>query len=186
MLLRRMMRAQPSGTEFIMKPGYTTNGLHFNKFVKTEDDVKRYLERVTADIFGPTPTCYEIPYVMLQVRVMDRSEVKIVFLNRQFSHICSSSSSLIKKNLPGFSQIQLVAFATEALNLLPVDEYVLDGLTRVDIFKSNDGTLVVNEFESLEAGYFTTNGPALHSLQCFLQSYWEGKIYDCFTDVADM
>lgn len=177
------MNAFPAGTEFIMKPGYTANALHFNKFVKTENDVQKYLERVRSDIFGDRPTCYEIPYTMLQVRVMDRSEVKIVFLNKEFSHICSSSTALIKKNLQGFTQSELITFATEALHLLPDDEYILDGLTRVDIFKSNEGTLVVNEFESLEAGHFTTKATTLHNLQCFLHSYWEGKIYDCFANL---
>lgn len=174
-----MMSEQKPGTRFIMKPGYTTNSLHFKKYVDTAEQVKDHLNRVMDDMYGDSPTCYEVPYIMLQVRVSDNSEVKLVFLNKQYSHMVSSESRLIKMSLDGFETSDLVAFAKEALELLPEDEYILDGLVRVDIFRNDDGALVLNEFESLEAAYFTASATRMGNTEDFLEAYWERKFYEC-------
>jgi hypothetical protein len=173
-----MINEQLPGTKFIMKPGFVTNSLHFKKYVSTAADVEAHLVRVMNDMYGDSPSCYELPYIMLQVRVTNNSEVKLVFLNKQYSHMVSSGGRSIVKSLVGFSSSDLVAFATEALNLLPEEDYILDGMVRVDIFRSNEGTLVVNEFESLEASYFTTSPKAQGILESFLEAYWERKIYE--------
>ena len=167
-----------AGTRFIMKPGYTTNSLHYKKCVDTVEEVKLHLNRVMNDMYGGAPTCYEVPYIMLQVRVSDNSEVKLVFLNKQYSHMVSSDSKLIRMSLRGFKESELIAFAKETLDLLPEDEYILDGMVRVDIFRNDDGYLVLNEFESLEATYFTKSVTRKGNLEDFLEAYWERKFYD--------
>ena len=51
-----------------------------------------------------------------------------------------------------------MAFAKNAVQELKirVPECICDGLVRVDIFTNANGNLVVNEFESLEAEYSST------------------------------
>ena len=63
------------------------------------------------------------------------------------------------------------------------DVYMLDGLLRIDVFKTKDNRLVVNELESLEAEYFGDDVEEARFNE-FLKSYWEKKIYDCLTVVC--
>jgi len=138
--------------------------------------VIRALQSIVEDNFGDSPRCYELPYMMLQERVNDNKEVKLVFLNGNFSHVASAR----KCSLPGFTTEDLVSFAKEMLELLrsSSNHCILDGIVRVDIFKSNSGHLVVNEFESLDALYTGTSESCTNNTDLFLNLYWEGKIYN--------
>ena len=103
----------------------------------------------------------------------------MVFLGGKYHHTCSFAERNICKSLCGFSHDDLVTFATDCIRSVSMhNEYILDGLVRVDIFKNNEGTLVVNELESLEARYFTVNTTELGSSMKFLEDYWERKIYE--------
>jgi hypothetical protein len=89
-------------------------------------------------MFGLNPTCYEVPYLMLQVRVEKNKECKLCFLNKKFSHFTSLLGTT--QSYPGFSQDQLILFAYKALQSIShLNTFILDGLVRVDIFKSNSG-----------------------------------------------
>jgi hypothetical protein len=49
---------------------------------------------------------------------------------------------------------------------------VMKGLLRVDIFRDCNGVFVVNEFESLDAGYGSLDGNDTCRTTAFLQNYW--------------
>ena len=55
---------------------------------------------------------------------------------------------------------------------------ISDGLLRVDIFKNKNGSYVVNEFESLEAVYYSRKEHYSEiKIDEFLVTYWMKKIY---------
>ena len=165
--------------QWIMKAPFTTNAMHYKSYVNSLTDAMQYIRRVRDDMFGLHPTCYILPYVMLQERVSDNREVKICFVNGRFNHIASVASSV--KSIRGYLSSAVVSFATEALRSLKrLDNvFILDGLVRVDVFKSNDGHLVVNDLESLDACYSSLNVLDTSRIDKFLEEYWENKIYEC-------
>jgi hypothetical protein len=137
----RIFAGQKEGTRFICKAPFTTNGLHFKRYVDTPEDAVKHIEKVADDVFGFRPTCYEIPYMMLQVRVTNNKECKVCFLNKEFSHIISVGGTT--KSFPGFNQEEVILFASNALkSICHLDNFILDGLVRVDIFKSNSGIVL--------------------------------------------
>ena len=118
------------------------------------------------------------------MKAQDNREVKIVFLGGEYGHIMSCAVSSVQKSLPGIDQDVLIGFAKDVMRRIATHhEYIVDGLVRVDVFKNNDGELVVNELESLEARYFT-HGNKLQECQLFLEQYWERKILICIRDFA--
>lgn len=60
--------------------------------------------------------------------------------------------------------------------------FALDGLVRVDIFLYN-GTLVVNEFEGIEAVYFAKDLVEEMRVHRDLEMFWENKIYASISDL---
>ena len=164
--------------KWIMKAPFTTNSQHFKRYVDTVQDAMIHLNRVLRGIYFDKE-CYEIPYMLLQERAMDNSEVKLCFLDRKFSHILSSAGH--PKSLSGFSKTDLITFAYNTLQYISDrdDSFILDGLVRVDLFRNNEGKLVVNELESLEAVYYSTALEEEGQTREFLQNYWATKIYDC-------
>ena len=98
----------------------------------------------------------------------------------------SSGSHGNSKRLGEHSSKDLIDFGDKCLRALqehPEVNVVLDGLVRVDIMLSNEGKLVVNEFEGMEAVYFSTNSGREYDTDHFLQQYWERKIYDCICNL---
>ena len=120
---------------------------------------------------------------------MDNSEVKMVYLNFEFNHFASSQSRKLVSRLPGYSDEDLIAFGHSVLERLRTNNleqcYILDGLVRIDIFKSNSGELVLNEVESLEAGYQTLHAASCAKVDTFLQMYWQTKLYDSVNDLLN-
>jgi hypothetical protein len=91
-----------------------------------------------------------IPYCMVQPRLENTKECKLVFIGGKFSHIIPNS----KGTGEGFCEdCVLKAFAEVTISSIKSScpETIIDGLFRVDIMKRANGNLVVNEFESLEA-----------------------------------
>jgi hypothetical protein len=162
-----------------VKAPYITNSRWHKHYCETSEDVMRAITSALSIMYGDAhspPKSYPIPYLMLQERVEKNDEVKLIFLNRQFSHIAKIDRN--PSSLPPFSTTDLVEFASSILNILAGSDltFILDGIVRVDVFKSNDGRLVVNELESLEANYY---GDARDEarVRLFLENYWEYNIY---------
>jgi hypothetical protein len=65
------------------------------------------------------------------------------------------------------------SFAEESLRQLKAKRpgTITNGLVRVDIMLSDNGNMVVNEFESLEAVYNTTPSNDICVVNC-LKSFW--------------
>ena len=175
---------KPDVSKYIIKAPFSTNSMHFKKFVTTSNAMD-YIVTVRNDIFGPRPTCYVIPYLILQERVdatlannKKVKEPKLVFLNGQFSHFCSTVGRSSINSLPGFSSDALIRFGETVLDLLDRELFILDGLVRVDLFLSNEGTLVLNELESLEAGTLCSDHVADTRTMQFLEEYWERKLHE--------
>ena len=190
-ILQVFTNSYSADTSFIIKAPFTTNSQHFKRYFDSRPDqdsndmVKRILAfvvEVRDDIYDLRrrghPTCYVIPYLMLQVKLWDKSEVKIVFLGGRFHHILSSSTKSVVTKLINHKQIDVVKFAAHALQTLSSSKkFILDGLVRVDVFQDQNGKLVINELESLEANYHTKSEMKQLSTQKFLVAYWEKQIY---------
>jgi hypothetical protein len=168
---------------WILKAPFTTNSQHFKKFVSTPEEAMAHLRVVHRGMFENNATCYEIPYMMLQEKILTgpgrvAPEAKICFLNKKYSHFVNGSKCV--KSFSNFSKHEIIAFASSALEALKhkEDQFILDGLVRVDIFKSNQGEMVVNELESLEAAFDSSSFLAVSQTKLFLQHYWESKIYE--------
>lgn len=176
----RIWNSRSKDTRWIIKAPYVTNSNHFKFYPTTSKKAVSRIKSIIEDLFfSSMPTCYEIPYLMLQERVDQNKEAKLCFLNMKFSHLISSTTT--RKSQRGFSTEELISFAYNALKMLETScrgSCILDGLVRVDLFKSNDGKLVVNEFESLEARYFG-DVAEMTQVENFLKDYWEIKISHC-------
>ena len=70
---------------------------------------------------------------------------------------------------------QLMSFAEESLMLLKQrrPSTITEGLVRVDVMQRNDGVMIVNEFESLEADYHSDTKVSAH-----LFNFWELKLQE--------
>ena len=77
-----------------------------------------------------------------------------------------------------YPHTRLMKFAEEAVVELKraCSSAIIDGLVRVDIFETQMGKLVVNEFESLEACYYHNNESEVCAK---LVEYWHLKIQEC-------
>lgn len=133
------------------------------------------------------PAISELPYLMLQERVMKNAEAKLVYFDGVFSHVAGMGSSSKRANsFPGYPTASLAHFgATIIEKLRDSDEpFILDGIVRIDVFKSNDGHLVVNEVESLDASFACGNkNRGDDRMRNYLEDYWERKVYTCICEL---
>jgi hypothetical protein len=82
-------------------------------------------------------------------------------------------------SITGISKSELVAFAESVMQCISVhDEYIMNGLVRVDVMQNNAGQLVLNELESLEARHDSLDPGLSVSCSNFLSEYWEKVIYE--------
>jgi hypothetical protein len=122
-------------------------------------------------------------YLMLQPRMPNTLELKVVCWNKVPLFISK------RKKGPGtnlaitLGDSAVMAYAKEALEALECacPCALLDGLTRVEIFQKPDSTLVVNEFESLEADFETSKvaEPNTYTVLNHLEDYWFSVVRDC-------
>jgi hypothetical protein len=178
-----------AGTLFVLKAPFTTNSNYYKTYPGSADSALKNIQSVYKKMFPPPPQCPSgiiVPYMMLQVRVTKSVEAKLIFHNGVFHHFLSPSSKAITASFPGFSSDDVVNFASTAVqHLSSNDENIVDGLLRVDIFKNDEGKLVVNEFESLEARYFSTQQAIMMETEKFLNNYWEKKIYSSISSLPN-
>lgn len=170
---------------WVVKAPFTTN-CHYVKFPKTIDKVIKLIKNAPEhQVVGFN----QIPYLMVQPCMHNRKEYKVVMLNHHPIYVSSLSNSN-KRSKSGICKAfggegndkqELLAFCaaqlTELKNNCP--SAITDGLFRVDVFQNFDGTMVVNEFESLEAAHFGTPGQEI-KVSDFLFRYWLLKIKNLF------
>ena len=166
---------------WVVKAPFTTNS-HFVKFPKTIEIVVNIIK---SSPYNPEVGYGQIPYLMVQPCMHNRKEYKVVLLNHVPVFATSAGnkrcSNGINKSFVQTDRLDLYKFAEDQLTELKLNcpGAITDGLFRVDVLQNNDGTMVVNEFESLEASYYTTGNKEI-AVQDFLFRYWHNKITNIF------
>jgi len=119
---------------------------------------------------------------MLQACMKNAKEYKIVVINNTAMYEANNAS---KKGVSfsKYPHTELLKFAEDALFALKVKcpSTIADGLVRVDIFKTLKGKLVVNEFESLEACYYSKRKNSdltieLNVAKYLRETYWSSQL----------
>ena len=160
------------GEGWILKLPFTTNGEGL-KFCKSVGEILRGVKKHAADFGG------RMSYSMLQPCLANRKEYKVVLLGGTatfVADIAQRSHCGVPFSSPPHTVIK--AFAERVCEML---ESQCDGalalpMLRVDIMHSKDG-LVVNEFESLEACYFSKHFDKWEaSTFTYLQTFWKSTI----------
>jgi hypothetical protein len=169
------------GDGWVVKHPFVTmrEGLQWSR---TPDHVLRNLAISTAKFGG------RIPYTMVQPRLTNRKEYKVVVLDGVASHIipqCANGISCEGSAFRYASAGDVMKFAEMAVLCLsrhcPGSQ--VDGLIRVDVMETKHGNLIVNEFESLEAVYETPHNAGAEvegHVKLFLMSYWVRKVECAF------
>jgi hypothetical protein len=117
-----------------------------------------------------------VPYGMIQPLLDNRFEYKVVLVDG----IAIGSKSKSPKGSHAFckSHIEkreiLYPFAESCLKRLKMARpgTIDKGLVRVDIMQDNSGKMIVNEFESFEAGYATNEKSDTLVHNCLIK-FWE-------------
>ena len=99
-------------------------------------------------------------------------ELKFVFIAKMNNTV---------RSLPPFTTEDVILAAGIIECMAAIDSFIVDGIVRFDISKSNDNKLVLNQFESLEANYY---GDGEGNVREFVEQYWEHKIYDCINSLS--
>lgn len=123
----------------------------------------------------------DVPYAMIQPRMLNNFEYKIVCWNMKVMYI--------GKCKPGYGHafaigntVSVEQFAEKALALLSerCPHAILNGLTRVDIFQTISGSYVVNEYESLEAvTYGQRDQIKPNQITAAMREYWYDVLVGC-------
>lgn len=159
-----------------------TNKSKYHKLsIKTVPDAIETISQFRDSIVEQDHGCYFVPYLMVQPCMINRMEKKIVCINGQYRYTthpnCSNSH---KYRYSGNLELRYKMFAENAIRVLKerIPECILDGLVRVDIFETakndvdDEPVWVVNEIETLEAIYGTTEGNEEMIFHSGLTAYW--------------
>jgi len=149
----------------------STTGRHGIKYIKSPtvavDDIVTSVLEVSRRFGG------QLPYVMLQRRLIFNIEYKVVLFNG-FARFVSSSKGSRDPERPKLNQYDLRKFAETAIRTLQavVPHCIADGLVRVDVFTDTAQGMVVNEFESLEANWHVNRDSDVNAMNADLITYW--------------
>jgi len=161
------------GEGWVVKAPYTTNC-----------DFIRYCRTVPAVILAVATAQRRfedlMPYVMIQPRMTNRREEKVVLVNGKPFYIADKAMNR-GTGLLFASQDQLFEFAVDAVRLLKQRDpaFQSKGLVRVDIFCNAEGKLLVNEFESLEAVYYKKSSVLESRVTATLVLFWQNVLAKC-------
>ena len=127
-----------------------------------------------------------MPYFFIQPIMSNTREYKIVLFNGKAIYTAYSPTSVnqgFKFSIENSREECRFHFAETALEMFKkrCPYAIADGLVRVDIFENQAGKLVVNEFESLEAGYSHAHISKTGIVQSLLDQYWVDKLFKCFS-----
>ena len=125
-------------------------------------------------------TCSDqIPYVMVQACMKNRREMKVVCLNCEPMYVANIEAMKFGWSFSKHPHTILFDFVRRALRELKIrqPQSLLDGLVRVDVFNSSNHGLVVNEFESLEANFYSKHHQNQMMVESFLERYWGLQLF---------
>ncbi len=166
------------GCGWVLKLPFTTNGEGL-KFCKSLEEII-HMARKNAKDFG-----HRMSYSMLQPCLENRREYKICILDGKATHVADiNQRSHTGEPFSSAPHIDLKMFAEQACEIL---ENLCEGalalpLLRVDVMKTHNG-IVVNEFESVEACFFSKRFDTFElQTQDFLREYWVSTISSLVTE----
>lgn len=92
---------------------------------------------------------------MVQATMANKKEYKVVLFNKEARYISVLPCNTIGTAFSQKPHAKLMSFAMDVVKELAsvYPNALVDSLMRVDVFQTKTGTLVVNEFESLEADH---------------------------------
>jgi hypothetical protein len=170
------MRKYDFGNGFVVKLPFTTNCQSI-RFCTTYEKVFDAINMFNCKEFNGGD---DIPYAIIQPRLRNRREEKITLHNgkarTRFTKNTNGKVFLDQKNLFNFAENALLKLKEV------VPSTITDGLTRVDIMITDYGKIIVNEFESLEATYYSSKTCSNEevSTQQFLELYWVKNLNELF------
>ena len=156
---------------WVVKLPYTTNG-HAIRYPQNINSIVRVLNWFQKEYKGT------IKYAMLQPCMSSKREYKMVVTNGTVLYE-AKIGSYSKNRVKGFPcKDDRINFANEVFQKFQMNcpRAITDGLLRIDIFCTASGKLVVNELESLDAAYYSTNYGLEITTTSFLIQYWREKI----------
>lgn len=167
---------------WVVKAPFTT-GCAFIRYCNSLSQILISLRTGSQKYYG------SLPYLMIQARMINNKEYKVVVLNGSAKYLAYNTH----RHGVAFSSKphkKLFDFAESAVQQLKASNpsSIIDMLVRVDIFQTYRGDFVVNEFESLEADYFasehcqmfTENAAYMYLLNCFcekIRTFVRSKLY---------
>jgi len=131
-----------------------------------------------------------VPYLFVQPTLKERFEYKVICLNGKAEYCAHIGQSWNGgRNRTPFHKehnyADIKRFAESAIEQLRKanPSFIWDGLARVDImYSQSDNRMVVNEFESLEAGYDSSIVEHVNLSREFLTAYWESIFHNqCYS-----
>mmetsp|Transcript_12932 Transcript_12932/g.17625 ORF Transcript_12932/g.17625 Transcript_12932/m.17625 type:complete len:383 (-) Transcript_12932:1967-3115(-) len=164
---------------FIIKAPYVQNQRGFKlKHFRTFADFLNLLDKiynVPSQAFGKVNvyTTQVFPYLIIQPRINKKNESKIVLWNGNSQYICkfTQPSKISSKLHSDEDQMEFAMNAWKTMVDRSCGAFLCDGIVRVDLFCTERGNLVVNEFESLDASFFGTMDQESQTAN-FLQAYY--------------
>jgi hypothetical protein len=153
---------------WIIKAPFTTN---------SKGTSRSTLDNLTARILKVNEKySQQLQYVFLQPKLIFNIEYKVVLIEERAEFLFVTKGRG-RDGAPSPDMKNLYLFAESALQELKkvCPAAILDGLIRVDIFVVN-GNFVVNEFESIEAGWRPKSGTKERDATTKLMAYWKKKL----------
>ena len=153
------------GCGWVVKGPYTT----CTKYCRTFSSVLKTLYSMSRTYY------YHLPYMLLQARMCNKRECKILCLNGEPQYVVKCA--VLGSSISVEPHNEAFTFAAHAVDLLRsrLSFALTSGVVRVDLFKNRAGYFVVNEFESLDAAdYPSTKGGCDDESKV---SFWLGTYY---------
>lgn len=160
-----------------LKAPYTANNLHYvgrgcsNLMVVRQELIAAITKRHSANSFP-------FPYLLLQPRVPNPKEFKIILHNgigKYFHQRGMNSYYTPRKSSPIYKDVMEFAKLVYDELKLRSQSIILEGLVRVDIMQVQSKFLV-NEIEGVDSNYSSTNPENEVMTQHFLKQHWANII----------
>jgi hypothetical protein len=144
-------------------------------YASTKSDVYSGLELVAAK-YGN-----RVPYAMIQPWLVNRKEYKVVLFNGRASHILPQRANGTSASGVGFSQHphhEVLRFAETMVRQLGhvCPGTMTDYSLRVDVMQKRTGNMIVNELESFEASYESSNHAETHATNALVRKFWDDML----------
>lgn len=159
---------------WVVKMPYTTN----REFVRGAHDYAGVVELLQ---LAARQYAGRVSYAFVQPCMRNKMEYRVVVLGGAPAYLASINQSAKGVTHKAFSKHphdNLKRFAQRAVAALKkaCPETISDCILRVDIFQRSDGRLVVNEFESLEARFHSTDHAEETFAISWLAEFWFNQI----------